>query len=64
MIIHDDYGDKEVEAGDDCHLLASNPFLTQQGHCQAKLETNIWIFEKIDKCRTKFERKSIENDSD
>ena len=35
MIIHDDYGDKEVEAGDDCHLLASNPFLTQQGHCQA-----------------------------
>ena len=45
-------------------LLASTPPLTQQGHCQAKLETNIWIFKKIDKCRTKFERKSIENDPD
>ena len=35
IMLHDNYGDKEVEAGDDGHLLASNPFLTQQGHCQA-----------------------------
>ena len=33
-MLHDNFGDKEVEAGDDGHLLASKPFLTQQGHCQ------------------------------
>ena len=35
IMLHDNFGDKEVEAGDDGHLLASNPLLTQQGHCQA-----------------------------
>ena len=35
IMLRDNFGDKEVEAGDDGHLLASKPFLTQQGHCQA-----------------------------
>jgi len=34
IMLRDNFGDKEVEAGDDGHLLASKPFLTQQGHCQ------------------------------